>query len=520
MAIGAGGGATSMGSLAPTGSLPEGAHEGLSKKNFRTYSKLFRDPAAWEVVEDEVLWELGKAALRRPAAQSGGAAGRRTIEAWSVGSSAGEEVFSLLLSWEQALSAHLPGVDLRVEGTDCSAKAVEAARCAEYGVHATQDVPLAWLERCFDARELEGQTQYALHDRLKQRASFAQQDVREALPEKKFDLVTCRYSVFLYCDKQECTAFLRDLTARCLKPGGFLMIGQPDELPREWPTLGLEEWRGHVGLYRFAEPTPEAAPASDLRAPHGSLSAFLGGVQRPAEERIGRPAPEPEAVRLTADDVAENLERFDRWHEEKEEKRQALKAEEEAKEEALAPETVFISSEKADAFVQRMQHAAEQADRRRREMLAQVERSSTKARKKRVVSRSRRRSGASLSKDDEVAVQRRAEAASALWIARSRAAKRKAEKGKGGVRRPSTTVPTGAQEKLVRPQMARRGSSPDVQLGQRKRLMTEVEQQREVRVAQRRPSSAVSTVRRPQLACPCATTSAPVDTAPGPAPAP
>ena len=35
--------------------------------------------------------------------------------------------------------------------------------------------------------------------------------------------------------------------------------------------------------WRLAEPAPEAAPASDPRAPHGSLSAFLGGVQRRAE---------------------------------------------------------------------------------------------------------------------------------------------------------------------------------------------------------------------------------------------
>ena len=122
--------------------MAERGHEGLSKKNYRTYSKLYRDPAAFEVVEDEVLWELGKDALRRGVGQ--------TVEAWSCGCSAGEEVFSLLMSWEQVLAEHFPSVNLSYLGTDISHDAIDAANRAEYGEHAVQDVPAAWIERCFD----------------------------------------------------------------------------------------------------------------------------------------------------------------------------------------------------------------------------------------------------------------------------------------------------------------------------------------------------------------------------------
>ena len=68
--------------------------EGISKKNFRTYSKFFRDIGPYDIVINEVLWEIGKA----KAANSS-----RRIQAWSVGCSAGEECNSLILAWEQAL---------------------------------------------------------------------------------------------------------------------------------------------------------------------------------------------------------------------------------------------------------------------------------------------------------------------------------------------------------------------------------------------------------------------------------
>jgi chemotaxis methyl-accepting protein methylase len=208
----------------------DSGHEGLSKKNFRTYSKLYRDPELFEAVEDEVLWELGKYATQN---------GQSAIEAWSVGCSAGEEVFSLLMSWEQALAPHMdPALKLRFYGTDLSDQAVDAARRAEYCAHAVQDVPDSWLRSCFtEHKQDDGQACFTVKGRVRQHAAFVHQDMREELPRhiaqgKKFDLVTCRYSVFLYCNKEECVAFLRDLVTKCLRPGGFLFIGAPDELPQ------------------------------------------------------------------------------------------------------------------------------------------------------------------------------------------------------------------------------------------------------------------------------------------------
>ena len=390
-------------------------HEGLSKKNYRTYSKLYRDPAAFEVVEDEVLWELGKGALQRGVGQ--------TVEAWSCGCSAGEEVFSLLMSWEQVLAEHFPGVNLSYLGTDISHDAIEAANRAEYGEHAVQDVPAAWLERCFDTGHDEQRQQtYTVQERLKRHATFVQQDVREAMPSKTFDLITCRYSVFLYCSKDECAKFLKELVElRRLRAGGFLFIGQPDELPSGWRSLGLQEWRGHQGLYRLAQAVnPIALQPSNLYASHDSLSDFLGpSVRRPAAERIGRPEEVTEAQKLTPEQMALNLARFDKWHQIREERVAQLRAEAQEKEKAQIAAPVFISQKKMEAFAQRMQAEAARREKKLKQSQERAHPTDKKMKTKmRKVVVGRRKTG-SQSEQAEAAARRAAQA-SALWIARTR----------------------------------------------------------------------------------------------------
>ena len=258
----------------------EDAHEGLTKKDFRTFSKLYRDPKPFAVVENEVLWELGKCALQRPEEEE------RVIECWSVGCSAGEEAYSLLVSWEQALSQHLEGVSLRVLGTDLSDAALDAARRAEFSTFAMTEVPKAWRQRCFAKARLEdGQRCYRVEERLRRQFTCVRQDVREELPQGRFDLVVCRYSVFLYCSRDESEAFLRSLVSGCLRPGGFLFVGAQDTLPQVWRSLGLREWRGHKGLYRLGEDPLRLEPG-DERYLSESLADYLGG---PARERAGSP---------------------------------------------------------------------------------------------------------------------------------------------------------------------------------------------------------------------------------------
>lgn len=401
------------------------AHEGLSKASYHTYSKLFRDPEIFEAVEDEVLWELGKYAIQQSS---------ETVEAWSVGCSAGEEVFSLLMSWEQAVAAHLPGVSLDFFGTDLSDDAVDAARRGEYGSHAVQDVPEAWLERCFEVGAQEdGQPCFTVNSRVAQHADFIQQDMREELPRhiaegKKFDLIICRYSVFLYCEKMECVQFINDVVTKCLRPGGFLFIGAPDELPQGWRSLGLQEYHGHKGVYRLGD-DPLFLQPGDPRFLQDSLTAFLRGKQRPASERIGRPEQEREEVTLSAEQIELQNLRFAQQIAKQKERAKQLREEAEKLEDAEVADTVYISRSRAEEVGRRMQEEAGKRAEKIRRAAAEERQAETKRARRRERDAAKRRKP---KKDEIVAVSKRAQAAQAAWVARAQAtAERKRAGGNG-----------------------------------------------------------------------------------------
>ena len=74
----------------------------------------------------------------------------------------------------------------------------------------------------------------------------------QGAPEGKFDLITCRNSVFLYLPKAQHEFALRRLVEDCLNDRGFLIVGANDHLPSSYASLGLVS-RCHecLGLYQL-----------------------------------------------------------------------------------------------------------------------------------------------------------------------------------------------------------------------------------------------------------------------------
>ena len=343
----------------------------------------------------------------------------------------------MLASWEQAvhprLAQHQTAVELRFLGTDLSAEAVAAARRAEYGNHAVQDVPRATLRRCFQKGTLDevasslvqeplckDASLYRVDDRLKRQATFIQQDMRQELPKRtefnRFDLVLCRYAVFLYCSKDECAQFLRQLIEQLLRPGGFLFIGAPDELPSSWRTLGLREWRGHRGFFRLGDDPP---PCRNFVSayPHFSKTSLVEfiGKARPAAERIGCHDDVIEEPTLqTEEQIKERLQRFEQWEESKRSHLEQLEADRN-KAEAEMKKRVYLSDSEHEEFVRRMQSEASRREDALRKMQAELEKKQKRGRKR----QDRRKSGSKRrthkSGDGDTAVLR-AKLQTAMWV--------------------------------------------------------------------------------------------------------
>jgi len=180
-------------------------------------TEFFRDERAFEQLAEHVLPRLlGRNPL---------------LQAWVVGTATGEEAYTLAILLAEA-SGRRDGAHVYVIASDVDDRSLEVARTGAYPRKATARVPPELFDRYFRA---EGST-VRVADSIRDRIRFARHDFvgLRLAPEEavvaSFDLVLCR-NVLLYFDESLRTKALSRLAA-VVEPGGALMIGPSESLPR------------------------------------------------------------------------------------------------------------------------------------------------------------------------------------------------------------------------------------------------------------------------------------------------
>jgi chemotaxis methyl-accepting protein methylase len=168
-------------------------------------TSFFRDAAVVDHLNYSVLPALARHA--RPSAR-----------VWSVGSSDGEELYSvgILLSEMRMLAR----ADLL--GTDCRPGALARARAGLYAAASVRDVPQVWLERYF--APAEGGWQIA--DSLRAAARWRAGDATRQPEPGPWDLILCR-NLAMYLRPDVSSRLWRALETS-LRPGGFLVLGKAE----------------------------------------------------------------------------------------------------------------------------------------------------------------------------------------------------------------------------------------------------------------------------------------------------
>jgi two-component system, chemotaxis family, CheB/CheR fusion protein len=180
-------------------------------------TEFFRDERAFQQLAERVLPRL---LGRNP-----------VVQAWVVGTATGEEAYTLAILLAEA-SSRSDGAQFQVIASDVDDRSLEAARSGSYPRKAAARVPPELFDRYFRA---EGST-VRVADTIRDRIRFARHDIvgHRLAPEEavvaSFDLVLCR-NVLLYFDESLRTKALARLAA-VLEPGGPLMIGPSESLPR------------------------------------------------------------------------------------------------------------------------------------------------------------------------------------------------------------------------------------------------------------------------------------------------
>ena len=178
-------------------------------------TNFFRDPAAWEKLQSEVMPRL---LADHPV--------KGVLRAWSAGCSTGEEAFSLAIIFKEALERinHKAPITLQIFATDLDRDAINKARQGFFPLNIAADVSVERLNRFFVKEE----TGYRIRKEIREMVTFAVQNVISDAPFTRLDILICR-NLLIYLDVDTQKKLL-PLFRYSLKPGGVLFLGSAETL--------------------------------------------------------------------------------------------------------------------------------------------------------------------------------------------------------------------------------------------------------------------------------------------------
>uniref|UniRef100_A0A1S7LE22 Putative MCP methyltransferase, CheR-type [Include TPR repeats] n=1 Tax=Magnetococcus massalia (strain MO-1) TaxID=451514 RepID=A0A1S7LE22_MAGMO len=272
-------------------------------------SYFFRDPVQMDFLRSHYLPQL---IARRKMS------GKQGLRMWSAGCSDGQELYSLLILLHQLLPK-VKDWELRLLGTDINAEALQRAERAEYRDWAIRGLPEEVKLKMFHAT---GPSWRLNHDLFVGITKFRHLNlIEDGYPSlindtHGHDLILCR-NVFIYFDNPTVDKIMARF-ARCLAPGGVLIIGACDYVPTDVPELvyrsygnmfyfqkvegtsqpeaGQESWQPPIHTPRSGEQTTPlstlaASPARQL-PPRQPASSAAASIQQGAKSSVAMALPE------------------------------------------------------------------------------------------------------------------------------------------------------------------------------------------------------------------------------------
>ena len=173
-------------------------------------TNFFRDPEAFQVLEDQVIPKLF--ANKSPGA---------VVRVWTAGCSTGEEAYSVAILLVERMEEIKASFTVQLFATDIDSQAIAIARTGLYPASIAADISPERLARFFTL-EADGSA-YRIHKGIRDLLVFSEQDVIKDPPFSKLDLISCR-NLLIYMG----TALQKKLIPLfhyALKPEGTLFLG-------------------------------------------------------------------------------------------------------------------------------------------------------------------------------------------------------------------------------------------------------------------------------------------------------
>lgn len=174
-------------------------------------TNFFRDPAAFEALENDVLPAL--LANRSP---------DESVRVWVAGCATGEEVYSVAILLKEQMELHHCTSELQIFATDIDERAVNFGRNGLYPASIATDVSPARLKSFFTFEK----EQFRVLKQMREKVLFANHNVLRDPPFSRIDLICCR-NLLIYLDKAAQAGVLSTFRF-ALKPEGFLFLGSSE----------------------------------------------------------------------------------------------------------------------------------------------------------------------------------------------------------------------------------------------------------------------------------------------------
>jgi two-component system, chemotaxis family, CheB/CheR fusion protein len=173
----------------------------------------FRDRDAWVTLANEIIPQI--IASKQP---------DEPIRVWSAACASGQEVYSLVILFAEALGIQSCLQRVKFYATDVDEAALGQARQGIYQPREVTEIPPSVLEKYFEQTE-QG---YVFHPQLRRTIIFGRHNLAEDAPMSKIDLLVCRNALIYFNADTQASILIRFHFA--LNNNGFLFLGKAETL--------------------------------------------------------------------------------------------------------------------------------------------------------------------------------------------------------------------------------------------------------------------------------------------------
>jgi two-component system CheB/CheR fusion protein len=233
--------------------------DSLFKELLIGVTQFFRDPGAFEYLQDKIIPDLVKSAAQGS-----------SIRVWVPGCSTGEEAYSLAILLRESLDRLRPdtGIKIQVFGTDIDQRAIDVARKGLYPASIKADVSPERLRGFFTRTE----SGYAVKTLIRETVVFAPQDLTADPPFTRMEMVSCRNLLIYF--SPELQSKVISIFHYALNPNGILILGTAESIGSREEMFSTIDGKSRV--FRRKESAPARARLVEIpfRAPFVKAPTF------------------------------------------------------------------------------------------------------------------------------------------------------------------------------------------------------------------------------------------------------